>query len=160
MGILEVQSCLIGHFWNFFVSRAGGLVPSDVRCLHPLAITCRKCLGCLHPHTFPSRNFWCPNEPNLVENIFFEKTNLVQKLVPIISHHMMSYDGECHHMMAQTHHMMAPTHHMMGVAIILHHMMSYDGWAFFAAILIKLKHSCPGHGKLCPAKGHHQWGKQ
>lgn len=42
--------------------------------------------------------------------------------------------------------MMAPTHHMMGVAIILQHMMSYDGWAFFAAILIKLKYSCPGQG--------------
>ena len=39
---------------------------------------------------------------------------------PIISHHMISYDGPTHHMMAPAHHMMAPAHHMMAPA---HHMM-------------------------------------
>ena len=67
------------------------------------------------------------------------------KVVPIILHHMASYDGGCHHMMGgghhmmgkshhmmgKSHHMMGKGHHMMGGAIILHHMMQYDGPSSF-----------------------------
>jgi hypothetical protein len=40
------------------------------------------------------------------------------KPCPIILHHMTSYDGRGHHMMAKTHHMMGKSHHMMAGAII------------------------------------------
>jgi hypothetical protein len=46
-----------------------------------------------------------------------EKNN-TKTLLKIMAHHMASYDGRGHHMMAKTHHMMAKTHHMMGGAII------------------------------------------
>ena len=65
--------------------------------------------------------FWC------MEKIFIVGF-VGPKMVPIIFHHMMSYDGGgWHHMMGKGHHMMAFAHHMMGWAIIFHHMMSYDG---------------------------------
>jgi hypothetical protein len=40
------------------------------------------------------------------------------KTAAIIWHHMTSYDGPCHHMMAFAHHMMGFCHHMMAPAII------------------------------------------
>ena len=49
------------------------------------------------------------------------------KTAAIIWHHMTSYDGPCHHMMAFAHHMMGFCHHMMAPAIIWCHMMQYDG---------------------------------